>query len=395
MKKIKILTFNLICIVISIVIGMQSACIGFATNSTINKSEREKLSFFGEDLYKNTSLICLKKNNQLDDFINFLYYQYNVQKEQNTKETTKLLDFWNISVTDNIQELKNEAAIVLKEEKNISIDSDSFFPFVSKTLLDEENSIVSIAEKDAKFGSLYVYMCLYYEIATSSNYAKELLSSYKYDTITIKQLLDFDFKYNFSETQVPLLLRNYIETYNRAASSAWPALYGNSIQQYADTWTNENNITYHNPNYIYLPNEDCTNFASQCLHAGGLPMTSYVGEENNNGYVDTDTRWFYFTNNTSSGYSIATCWVRVAELYNYLSPHYACCEKLANDNMTPYLNKGFLLQGKHFIGSYKHSVIVTIYNNDVCYCAHSNPKHHKNISVFYDGFYKCRVVQVY
>ncbi len=27
-----------------------------------------------------------------------------------------------------------------------------------------------------------------------------------------------------------------------------------------------------NSNYIYFPQDDCTNFASQCLHAGGIPM---------------------------------------------------------------------------------------------------------------------------
>ncbi len=325
-----------------------------------------------------------------------MYTEYNKQFNVNIIEIKKLLDFWNLSLDNNVQNVKNMASIVLAERLKINIDSNEFFLYVENTLLDEKKGTFSTAEKNSKFGPLYLYMCLYYEIKTESDYALKLMSKYNLDTITLKQLFDFDFNYNFIETQIPIILYKYIENNAKSASTAWPTLSGISIQNYAERWTDESISTYHNPNYYYNSDGgDCTNFASQCLYAGGLPMTSYVGEENNDGYVDTDTRWFYFNNNSSSGHSIATCWVRVKELYNYLSPHYACGERLANSGMTPFLNKGFLLQGRHLLGSYKHSVIVTIVNNNVCYCAHSSQRHDEPISTFYSGFYKCREVQVY
>ncbi len=396
MRLFKKTYISLICLLIVLSFVIQTTYIGFAANTEINTTEKNQLSYFDSNLYNNEQIIYLKKCDKLDDFINHLYSEYNNQKNDNLSEITKLLRFWNLSPNDNMETIKCLAAKVLNERFNIDIDSKDFISFVKAHLLDEKSGIVSVAEKDAEFGPLYLYMCIYYEILTESDYATKLLMHYKYDTITLSQLFDFDFNYNFSDTQIPILLYNYIENNAKAASTAWPSLYGYVIQQYAETWSNENNSTYHNPNYIFISDGgDCTNFASQCLYAGGLPMTSYVGEENNNGYVDTDTRWFYFSNNTSSGYSIATSWVRVKELYNYLSPHYACGEHIANATMSPYLNRGFLLQGKPLIGSYKHSVIITLNGNNVYYCAHSSQRHNEPISTFYSAYYKCRVVQVY
>lgn len=396
MKRIKRIILSIISLVFTMSLIIQTSCLGFAFVSEFDKDEKERLSFFDISLLQNSQIKYLKKNDLLDDFLDYLYTEYNKQSENNIKEISKLLDFWNLSFDDNIETVKNIASTILTDRTKISIDSNDFFVYVKETLLDEKNGAFSNAEKDSEYGPLYLYMCLCYEIKTESDYAYKLLSKYNPEKITLNQLFDFDFDYNFSETQVPIILYNYIENNAKSASTAWPALNGNSIQQYAETWTNESYSTYHNPNYIYISDGgDCTNFASQCLFAGGLPMTSYVGEENNNGYTDTDTRWFYFNNNTSSGYSIATCWVRVSELYNYLSPHYACGERLANSGMTPYLNKGFLLQGRNLIGSYKHSVIVTKVNNSIRYCAHSSQRHDEPISTFYSGFYKCREVQVY
>ena len=89
--------------------------------------------------------------------------------------------------------------------------------------------------------------------------------------------------------------------------------------------------------------------------------------------------------------------MRVVELYNYLAPHYATYEAKANSNMSPYLNKGFVLQGKPLIGGYQHSVIVTYSQKTgkLRYCGHSKMREDESIDTFYDGFYKCRVIQTY
>jgi hypothetical protein len=60
--------------------------------------------------------------------------------------------------------------------------------------------------------------------------------------------------------------------------------------QYAERWWN----TY-NPAYQKFEN-DCTNFISQCLHAGGAPMR---------GYPNRGSGWWYRNNNWSYSWSVA------------------------------------------------------------------------------------------
>lgn len=60
--------------------------------------------------------------------------------------------------------------------------------------------------------------------------------------------------------------------------------------KYAERWWNS-----HNPVYKLFEN-DCTNFISQCLHAGGAPMR---------GYPNRSKGWWYRSNNWSYSWSVA------------------------------------------------------------------------------------------
>lgn len=60
--------------------------------------------------------------------------------------------------------------------------------------------------------------------------------------------------------------------------------------KYAERWWNS-----HNPTYKLFEN-DCTNFISQCLHAGGAPMR---------GYPNRSKGWWYRSNNWSYSWSVA------------------------------------------------------------------------------------------
>ncbi len=61
--------------------------------------------------------------------------------------------------------------------------------------------------------------------------------------------------------------------------------------RYAERWWND-----YNPNYPKFENNNCTNFISQCLHAGGAPMTAYSNR--NKG-------WWYRNNNWSFSWAVA------------------------------------------------------------------------------------------
>ncbi len=62
----------------------------------------------------------------------------------------------------------------------------------------------------------------------------------------------------------------------------------------------------HNPYYLLFP-DDCTNYVSQCLHAGGLPMVS--GKNRNQG-------WWY--RRVSGGHSWSYSWAVAHSLYTLL-----------------------------------------------------------------------------
>lgn len=61
--------------------------------------------------------------------------------------------------------------------------------------------------------------------------------------------------------------------------------------RYAERWWNDTNSDYH-----YFQDNDCTNFISQCLAAGGAPMR---------GYPDRGTGWWYQDNKWSYSWSVA------------------------------------------------------------------------------------------
>ena len=48
-------------------------------------------------------------------------------------------------------------------------------------------------------------------------------------------------------------------------------------------------------------------------------MVSNATDKTANKYVSTTDRWFYYSNNSNSGYSTSTTWVRVADLYKFLA----------------------------------------------------------------------------
>ena len=164
------------------------------------------------------------------------------------------------------------------------------------------------------------------------------------DNLKLSNIVEQDSREDFIETEAPKILHEYIQ--KSATSSKWPKM----------NYTNS--------------------------------------DKNKQGYVSTTNRWFHFKT-SSKKYIISTSWIRVVELYAYLSPHYASHETTSSSNMNPYLNKGFLLQGKHLIGRYSHSVIVVRINGEMCFCGHSKPRRDEPMQTFYKAFHKYRVLQTY
>lgn len=372
--------------------------------TTLTASEVASLSEFDASLSENKMVIKFKEADVLDDFIIFLEDEYQEQKASDSADMIAHLEYWGISPTDTVADIADLAQNYLDEYYDgLQLDSEEFYEMVLQSF-NGGLAVDAKAEEEPEFGALYVYMCIYYdnlcyesERSSSADSSDEEISlDSNITSQSIQSVINDDIDQNFEATYVPLLLKEYAQIADiQSDGDVWPSLNGTRIQSYARAYVIEDVKDYHNTDYIYIEDGDCTNYVSQALHYGGLPMTSYVGEENVNGYTETTERWFHFNNNTSTGYSLSTSWVRVVELYDYLAPHYACGENSADEAMTPYLNKGFVLQGKYFIGRYSHSIIITLTDGEVTFCAHTDPKENEDIAVFYDKYYKCRVIQTY
>lgn len=396
MKKVKFLS-----VVFAIILIFQISPVHAFTvsNNTLSTQELNALNFYDKELCNNQQVISLKNSNQLDGFIKKLNDEYNVLEHQDYLDKMEIMSLWEITADDTFKDIAVMAQTYLDNHcGGIIIGTKEFNEYVENSLLGDGDGIFRRAQENKEFGPLYLYMCLYYEqLKNNTDYLDVIKSGSRnkgFEELTISEIIQYDFKYNFSETTIPIILREYSNSVLENSRNAWPRLSDEKIEEYARRHAESPN----NANYINLGDEDCTNFVSQALFYGYLPKT-YINpnDKNHDGYVDTEDRWFYFNNNSNSGYSISTSWVRVVELYNYLAPHYATYEARANSNVNPYLNKGFVLQGKPLIGGYRHSVIVTHHpeTGQLSYCAHSNPRKDAAISIFYDGFYKCRVIQTY
>ena len=362
----------------------------YSETQPVTAAEKQALSAIAPELCAMPEITMLKNAGALDAFLK----EVNVQKEKylpdEIEETMDVISAWDILGDDTVVDVAQRAQAYLDAHfDSVLIGTPEFDEMVRYYIETDAMPTDKMAKDDPAFGPLYLYMCIYdaYILADNSACANaeklEILNS-----VPVRNIVERDCEANFADTQVKSLLRNYVQAYSDG--SVWPALNGESIQTYARRYADTPNTSQ----YATQP-QDCTNFVSQALFYGGLPMTYTASDLGANGFVETDSRWFYKKNSSPTGYSASTSWVRVVELYNYLSPHYAVYETTNGSEMTPYLNKGFVLQGKPFIGSYHHSVIVTFTEKGVTYSAHSSPRNDEPISTFYNGFYKYRVIQTY
>jgi hypothetical protein len=80
--------------------------------------------------------------------------------------------------------------------------------------------------------------------------------------------------------------------------------------QYAETWWND-----YNPAFRSFPENDCTNYISQCLYAGGAPMRGYPNRGSGWWYRDRNYSWSWAVANTFKNYlSNSTSGLRTMEV---------------------------------------------------------------------------------
>lgn len=155
---------------------------------------------------------------------------------------------------------------------------------------------------------------------------------------------------------------------------------------YARTYAMSYNPNY--PNYGYPNgNGDCTNFVSQCVYDGGMPMR--IGS--------TDAYWYYNSSGRSPSWAGADYfmrhWTKVRSSSYYGRAYEVRIytkDYIMNNKATfgSFLSIGDIVQVLNETDSKaSHSIIVSEKTNNttINYCAHSNNALNQNIFNFIDG----------
>ena len=139
---------------------------------------------------------------------------------------------------------------------------------------------------------------------------------------------------------------------------------------YAEKWAYSFNPAYYNFSNI---GGDCTNFVSQCLFAGNLPM-------NYNQYG-----WFYI-----SLYNRAPAWTGVNEFWDFGTKNTGIGLKLKSCLLSD-LQVGDVIQlfnGDRFY----HTLLVTNLDNGIKVSAHDNSAFNAPLSAYYYQDFRCATV---
>lgn len=136
---------------------------------------------------------------------------------------------------------------------------------------------------------------------------------------------------------------------------------------YAKEWAFSFNPKFYN---FSLIGGDCTNFVSQCVFAGKIPMNF-----NSNG-------WFYRSLNNR-----APAWTGVDEFWDFGLNNKLSGFKLQECNLNE-LNIGDIIQlynGQRFY----HTLLVVSVDNGIRVSAHDNPSFNAPLSSYYFKSYRC------
>ncbi|NFK98207.1 hypothetical protein FDC58_18240 [Clostridium botulinum] len=349
MKKILSL-----CITLLLFLGMLPCTSVFASeNASSTKTTEEVenvLTNYFDNLLSIKKDLCVSENDAI--LPNSSLDEYNKLLSETTvrwfEGVDQQLDWYNLSTK--INSLKNENNLV-KVDVDLTVncqykdtDSDSGYT---------DNHILYLKQVDDK---LYVEKDIFEIDMKAKDVEKNIKSIGGYDKYISKKINEQKTKHKTLNKDLKartLEEQNYIAyrssgSYNRKAASKWALSNVYSSEDYSG--------------------QDCTNFVSKALNAGGIPKSS---------------TWCPGSN----------AWIRVIDLRSYL---------INNDIATQYSNSntsqlGDVIQLYNKKGVWSHSVMVTMKSGDNIYVsAHSNAYWNRAFDEYYPSstYSKCRVLHI-
>lgn len=196
--------------------------------------------------------------------------------------------------------------------------------------------------------------------------------SKRFKNMTIGDIVERNKKAGYAESKV-----NTLGVMPMTIASYTPA----DAAKYATQYANGKNVLY-----PYYSGSDCTNFVSQCLKAGGLPM---VGSNSKTGIYDSTSKWYCICTESSTinpdkgrKYAVTTSWIRVSDFNTYwTSKAKSKTTKASASTLNSSCAVGDVVQVLSAAGTPEHSVIISKKTNGKAYyCGHSNNASDKDVS---------------
>ena len=237
-----------------------------------------------------------------------------------------------------------------------------------------------------------IYTWLVEETEDSSVLAySQFVSAKSIAGLDLSTVISWSSLQDFADTVLPELLRLL------GLEQRWKLLDQNKIVNYAHKYALKYNPAYRVPD----SGSDCTNFVSQALYAGGLSMNPSSIRGTSPGTKTTTSEWYYYNSPSATkktayekAVAVSTSWVRVADLYTYLAPHFETLTTTDTREVTRNLKEGYVIQGGPLVGRYEHSAIVTKKNGHWAYTAHTNDRKDRAIKHYYNAYERFRLIKV-
>ena len=167
-----------------------------------------------------------------------------------------------------------------------------------------------------------------------------------------------------------------------------------------------NNFNKRNKFFYNYSNNDCANFVSQCLAAGGFPMDGLWYSYRYNCWASRP-EYSFLPNNQRYQWNISPTWRLVVDQYEYLK-------------VKKYISKATLVSKSSQISSLKNvtvgdliyfrydknkkftlnhvAIITRIYKNNIYYTAHTTDRLQRNLKEYFNDYkngtvYICRIVK--
>jgi|GEM_PF-1519695 len=157
--------------------------------------------------------------------------------------------------------------------------------------------------------------------------------------------------------------------------------------------------SYNTSEYPKYSGEDCTNFVSQCLYAGGISMK---GTNSTAGIYDSTTKWYCRYIKTVllvRKYAVSTSWIRVSDFNTYMKSLVSTSKKTTISSLVSSCAVGDVVQlADKTTGTPYHTIIISSKSSSSStvqtagYCGHSSDRNDVDVHDYLDESSDCFIL---